>query len=41
MKICCAAFAAMSHQLVLTVMGGWLRLVICAADLVAEAEGLL
>ena len=41
MKICCAAFTAVSHQSMLVVMGGWLRLVICVADLVVEVEGLL
>jgi hypothetical protein len=41
MKICCAAFVAVSHQSVLAVVGGWLLLVVCAADLVVEAVGLL
>lgn len=41
MEICCVAFAAVNHQSALAVMGGWLRLVVCAADLVAETESLL
>jgi hypothetical protein len=36
MEICCMVFAAVNHQSALAVMGGWLRLVVCAADLVAE-----